>query len=112
MTDEEAQAIAARAEAATNGPWEQPAYPSGTMVYRLAERDHIADCEWATDADFIAHARTDIPALLDERAALLARETQLLAIIDGMSKGTVHLMSNRAVDEHGNEYPIIVEKQP
>jgi hypothetical protein len=69
MTGEELAAIRERAESATQGPWEQPAYPVGDMVYRLTDRSPdglIAKCERPTDADFIAHARTDIPALLAE----------------------------------------------
>lgn len=77
--------------------------------------------EWLTWAPSVAetmqsHMQTRsleyVRALLAEVERLGVREAQLLAIIDGMSKGTVRIMSNRAVDEHGNEYPIIVERQP
>lgn len=66
LTDDELAAIAARAEAATPGPWQ--------VVPRCTERDwDIEGPEEAyyrgqfarrTDAEFIAHARADIPALL------------------------------------------------
>lgn len=51
----------------------------------------------------------DVPALLTEVERLRARETQLLAIIDGMDKGVVYFVSNRAVAPDGTEYPIIVD---
>lgn len=82
MTDEEAQAIKARADATTPGPW----VISGDLtVYSAAEA--VTTMEWASDdtddtdlppytleqhtadAAFIAHAREDIPALLAEVAA-------------------------------------------
>ena len=72
-------AIEARANAATDGPWtlheddgdtfRAPAWEvrpaSGEMVARLRD--------WASaDAEFIAHARTDVPALLAEVRRLRA----------------------------------------
>jgi hypothetical protein len=64
------EGIRARVEAATPGPWEAD---EGKVTC-----DHSADPSWAlrerpvvttlasdTDAEFIAHARTDVPALLD-----------------------------------------------
>lgn len=76
MTDEEAQAIAARVEAATPGPWHIT--PAGEIVSVVARR-MVADALMsgyalgpdAENADFIAHAREDIPTLLAERTALL-----------------------------------------
>ena len=69
-------AIEARAEAATPGPWRQTASRRG---YRdvLQTPDTYADRMIAkgcpnADAAFIAHARTDIPALVSELRA--ARE--------------------------------------
>jgi hypothetical protein len=60
---EELQAIAARAEAATPGPWR-----SEGVWFEIGEPgehgfDNMASAE---DAAFIAHARSDIPRLLAE----------------------------------------------
>ena len=83
------------------------AYQAISNDWRIGKLDYARDGENIT-RDYMHHVRI----LWAEVERLRARETQLLAIIDGMSKGTVRIMSNRAVDEHGNEYPIIVEKQP
>jgi hypothetical protein len=71
-------AIEARANAATPGPWE--AYPDA----KIAGLAHIRinpgtmhPTAWPADAAFIARARTDVPALV---AALRAAETKLAAI--------------------------------
>lgn len=69
MNREQREEIRARAEAATPGPWKaRGAYPHlaiqdeeklFTVSTNMAARP-------AADAAFIAHARTDVPALLDE----------------------------------------------
>jgi hypothetical protein len=69
MTAEELNAIRARAEAATPGPWRQGTH-APHAVYREGENQgHIAAAGpmargTLADVAFIAHARTDIPALL------------------------------------------------
>jgi hypothetical protein len=73
-------AIEARAEAATEGPW----WPEGKVIggWRIYARDReqapdftevgsvrevfVGTGQHDADADFIAHARTDVPALLAE----------------------------------------------
>lgn len=89
MTDEERAAIRARAEAATPGPWEcrnaggtthagevirlhrvRRAYdpgPNGPSPLLAESNFHNLGCD-QEDANmaFIAHAREDVPALLDE----------------------------------------------
>ena len=76
MTEEELGAIAARARGATNGPWrayqrkhkDQWAIDS-EYIARLAElngQETSAVTLVRADAEFIAHAREDIPALLAE----------------------------------------------
>jgi hypothetical protein len=67
MTAPDLDAIRARAEAATPGPWER----SGSLVQagRRARRARVGQTwglAWKQDAEFIAHAREDVPALLDE----------------------------------------------
>lgn len=98
MTDTELQAIAQRAEKATEGPWENcrgfvrspvhgsemtaPGFTVTTSCLWVAEcRDGEAFYNADANADFIAHARTDIPALLAEitrlRAQVEARDKAL-----------------------------------
>jgi hypothetical protein len=76
MTKDELDAIRARVAAATPGPWEAGTAfccpdcgwvdgPKRTVcpVYEGAKRTHTLD---ANDAEFIASAREDVPALLAE----------------------------------------------
>jgi predicted alpha/beta hydrolase len=74
-------AIEARAEAAAPGPWREPKNGLGlgwTIFPKNSKGWSIATCDSGTDADFIAHARTDIPALVAElRAAREAKERVL-----------------------------------
>ena len=64
-------AIEARVNAATDGPWE--AYPDGlvwTKVPRIG--DPVSGSVLPEDAEFIAAARTDVPALVAEVRRLRA----------------------------------------
>lgn len=86
MTKLDIEAIKARAEAATEGPWEVssegPGYPVG-IFSRLGTKSArtviYPDDDYETgepDLEFIAHAREDIPALLtyiDELEAQIER---------------------------------------
>lgn len=92
MTDEELQAIEARANAATLGPWaasEFIGHTGGCVLARIDDEGdtaRIAETRWRWSAlgmwqhkanlEFIASARQDIPALVAEvrqlRAALAA----------------------------------------
>lgn len=81
-------AIRARADAATEGPWyrDSTTDANGSNYTENVTRNSwdVAMCpggdallearraQAAKDADFIAHARTDVPALLDENARLRA----------------------------------------
>jgi hypothetical protein len=78
MTDEELAGVEARANAATTGPWEWKVrddsgplamhsgdvivFDDGTAWGEYGSPMHNA----AADATFIAHARTDVPALVAE----------------------------------------------
>ena len=76
MTDKELADIRARCEAARRGPWSVPAEESSDYYCGGWEVEHERSRETYTnvaqmigsreDATFIAHARSDIPALLDE----------------------------------------------
>lgn len=76
MNEEELQAIRERAENATPGPWDAvigdaagyPVYSVGSRYTGVAQ---LISAEFnAPDAQFIAHAREDIPALLAEVDAM------------------------------------------
>lgn len=73
MTHDELQAIKARAEAATPGPWEATLSQtvqidiSGPSLGQRYEDDGLrVSYVSESDATFIAHARTDVPALVAE----------------------------------------------
>ena len=85
-TDELAE-IRARVDAATEGPWTASGEYAGswevTYTWRpgteLAECSRVLDvsdmgdaCGNQGDAEFVAHARTDVPRLLDAVEAVLA----------------------------------------
>ncbi|ATW60863.1 hypothetical protein SEA_BENTHERDUNTHAT_93 [Gordonia phage BENtherdunthat] len=104
MSELDLDAIEARARAATPGPWEfhdedihrnpwvtrkivrdnEPYHELNVLKVRMAR--HARDeCCWpptSTDAEFIAHARTDVPALV-------SRVRELEAIIRRVAEYTV-----------------------
>ena len=69
MTKEERAAIRARCEAATLGPWYEYGRDVITRELKVGETpyqgEYICEDMEHGDADFIAHARQDIPELLD-----------------------------------------------
>jgi hypothetical protein len=75
LTDEELESIRRRCDAATSGPWksfvEGRDHTSGSsliMTGRGKSRGNDIELSGATEADqdFIAHARRDVPRLLEE----------------------------------------------
>lgn len=101
LTNEKIAEIRARADRATPGPWENPGmatialtfdsecniYPPDTMKSHgfqyggpVAVAKYRGECDSnpdGSDADFIAHARTDIPALCDSHDAQAQRIAEL-----------------------------------
>ena len=99
--------IKARLEKATKGPWEvggpypslcvmvcvdsgstHPEYaepPHYEMVCKIYDSapEYLYECAWQgkADADFIAHAREDVPYLLDEIARLRRENEELIRVI-------------------------------
>lgn len=90
--------ITARAGAATEGPWSSHAFghsgegePSSIVVHRgkfdwraIYDGEFIAsmprwDAQESEDAEFIAHARTDVPELVE---AVRRRDAALRAVLD------------------------------
>lgn len=69
MTDSELKQIEARANAATDGPWEvRPhfdEYGRELRMTRWVTGVEVENLE-IEDAEFVAHARTDVPALCEE----------------------------------------------
>lgn len=93
MTAEQLEAIRKRAEKAFNGPWHLEDRWSGlTSVvgrYPFGDNDafSVGDCLRKQDAEFIAHSREDIPALLAEVERLREEvETQAFRAIDAENK--------------------------
>ena len=70
MKDTEIKQIQERCERATKGPWisfvEGRDHTSGCSFIRTAGDDIELTVASADDQDFIAHARQDIPALIEE----------------------------------------------
>jgi hypothetical protein len=74
MTDVDIDAIQARADDSTEGPWEAYEHSNSMIIYSVDENDSVvAQVTRITDATFIAHARTDIPALIAEVKDLRAQ---------------------------------------
>jgi len=87
--------IAARAEAATPGPW----MADGAEIYRAPFGDVDTD-QWIgetlritdedasnADAEFVAHSRTDVPALLADNAALRDALAQVAKTLQSRGEG-------------------------
>lgn len=84
MNTEQLAEIKARCDAATPGTWDYEAftdsdYGEGYEVASPEDHHWIAQCLVERNADFIAHARADIPALLSEVERL---RTALLEIVE------------------------------
>lgn len=94
MTDKELAEIRARCEAAQSGPWSVPAeestdyYCGGWEVEHERSKETFSNVaqmiDSKADADFIAHAREDMPKLLAEveRRFTEAEVRELLRLID------------------------------
>lgn len=65
MTPEQLAEIRARAEAATPGPWGAVKWSALWEIRTPAVEPGVAFELDHADAEFVSHARTDIPALLD-----------------------------------------------
>jgi len=93
-TTDQLAAIEARAQAATEGPWDYEPFDGAFGVYSLEMQDngdlsavigyYASEGEGGSkaDADFIAHARTDVPALLAMVREQQARLDAATAILD------------------------------
>ena len=81
LTDAYLDAIEQRANAATKGPWEmyRPHHASGfhSVIGGAGGTDNLADDVLEADAEFVAHARSDVPALVAEVRRLRAMEQRV-----------------------------------
>lgn len=97
-------AIQARADAATLGPWQwawdDDASPPLGQTYGVTDLGNHPVAVTSTsrdghaDADFIAHARTDIPALLAEVAELRAANERAEKDADQLAEWTGALLAS------------------
>ena len=98
-----------RAEAATEGPWETTAslYPDETLHDHVTQSADIENdiCETPRtpqgieDAEFIAHARTDVPRLLAALEGVLALAYEFVSEITdeiGVEEETMDMMRDEA----------------
>ena len=96
MDTQELQAIRERAEAATPGPWKHKKTYISTITTEPESDDFIVwgdgGVDKETDAEFIAHARTDIPALLDALAAVTAERDALRVKVDAVPVASIRAM--------------------
>lgn len=78
LTNEDLDAIEARANAATEGPWAADRLEGNldSLYSRVAEVGMWLEA----DAEFIAHARADVPALVAEVRRLRAAEERVRAL--------------------------------
>ena len=87
LSPERLAEITARTGAATEGPWRvvegheiHQGAEFGDFAVFVAQTDPACGCvQSAADAEFIAHARTDVPELLTDNARLRARIAELEA---------------------------------
>lgn len=114
---EERDAIRARAEAATDGPWtahnmERAGWLIETPESREAGEYPAAEVREGRDAEFIAHARTDVPALLDALDAAEAEIDRLRAECDRAWDVAVEERLRRLEAQAGIESPPEPEPDP
>jgi hypothetical protein len=81
LTNEELAAIRERAEKATPGPWIDN---GNEIVAECKPNLGIAGAISDEDAEFIAHARTDIPKLIAEVERLHANRDKAVLAIEGI----------------------------
>jgi hypothetical protein len=114
LTQEQLEAIRQRAENATSGPWD--VHPSLGVcndcgnLYEVVESQMffspvVAELKREEDARFIAHARTDIPALLDHIAELEAE----LAYMNGVVGTLLSSLSLIEEQVEGNTLLLVQE---
>lgn len=79
LTQEELAEIRKRTEASTPGPWKE----SKLYIEFGDSSERLADVCNRIDAEFIAHAREDVPKLLAEIERLQSVNRALRLVLDG-----------------------------
>lgn len=125
MDAKELEFIAKRVEAATPAPWVTGSIP--WQVWYDGGHGKICRVEsTAYDREFIAHARQDVPALLDEVAKLNLQidearsaleticvaassrpEPILMSIFSVANRGVMHLSQKRNDEIDSENYPVV-----
>ncbi|GAA4681242.1 hypothetical protein [Phytohabitans rumicis] len=89
-------AIRARLAAATAGPWR--AHPDG-LVWADRPGDPVSGSTEVEDAEFIAHARTDVPALLAELDEGWARLVTVERVFDAIREHYIRCRLSHPTNE-------------
>jgi hypothetical protein len=96
MSEEELNAIEARVNAATSGPWAMAEYhPKTMLLYPIGNPVTQELLAWPiqggensqNNAAFIAHARRDVPALLAHIRELQQENTRLQSLVYRVTNG-------------------------
>jgi len=113
MTDDELKAIEERCEKATEGPWDVEAVSnacrvtigkgSGKVILARACPPQLQEEETWSNVKFMAAARTDVPALIEEVKRLKAKVSALQEIIEKAQAIADRLGCS---DAHGPENPM------
>lgn len=104
LTNAEIEAIRKRAQAATEGPWQLADTYDGAWILDSDDDIISGTVSRIVDAEFIAHARTDIPKLLAEIERLRKFEKKVTSPLDveGVAEdGTVVKLKNVVFDFSG-----------
>lgn len=117
LSDADLAAIRERAEAATVGPWEATRARGGSRLLScvIAPDDPTGDDRASAvtldvlpaDAEFIAHARTDVPRLLAEVERLTAEVAERRSVIAMSDRARVHtidiLLDGLGITDHRDD---------
>lgn len=108
LTQEQLEAIRQRAENATPGPWQIATTTDGAYALDTDDMIIAATIERTEDATFIAHARTDIPALLDHIAEL---ETLINIIREIAAEGYATACTSDEARAYGSILDVLNRKE-
>lgn len=98
MSGVDLDAIRKRVERATEGPWWSERYGRGSVspeaIYQLGPGEMVAHVfpfipgrrQVQADAEFIARAREDVPALCDEVELLRRWKAEAMRVMDGLDR--------------------------
>jgi len=117
LTDERIAEIRGREKVASDGPWGQMmgwdgGVDYGTWVNDVLAKNGVTICSFTplknneANADFVVHAREDIPALLDEVERLRAENERLKEI----AWNGIQLMDKAVIREAASEIDMVREK--